>query len=1450
MAAPSDEGADLRSQVREAVSAPVTPPRCEGTTSYSDYSMPPHANMPPDLQRILTDSHDEEMIRAIVHLDQQVDFDRVFTGVGDNGGVRARLVSKLRATADLTQAPLLSYLSEQRDTGHVSSYESLWITNAIAVRAHPSVVRALAAHPSVAVVRLDQRRRWISDETMRLASHAGTPRLMTEEARTDDAQREGPVEWNVSRIRADEVWHTLQVSGTGAVVAGLDTGVDWLHPALSRSYRGYNPHGPSDHASSWFDATGGGAVYPVDGHGHGSHTLGIIVGGGGIGVAPGAQWIAAKVLDNEGYGYDSWIHAGFQWVLAPRDDPSLAPDVVNCSWGSDNAHLTIFQDDLRALRAAGILAVFANGNGGPDSGSVSSPASLPEAFAVGAIDAYDEVTSFSARGPTPWGGIRPHVVAPGVHVYSSTPGGAYELKLGTSMAAPHVSGVAAMLRAVSPTVTITRAFHLITSTAVAIGAQVPNNDTGWGRVDAFAAVAALARPGFITGTVRSTSDPESGTVHPIAGATVVATPHGDGSGGRDVAADDGTYQLALAPGIYDLTASAFGYQASTQWRIPVVTETTTVRNFALAPNLTGSLHVRVRDASSGRPVTATVAVLGTPYDAVTHTHTFHLPAGTYTVRAQRLSYRVVTATATVTTGETVAADLALPRSPSILVVDSGRWYYESQIAYFRQALDGLSYAYEELPIRDLRRDIPSASDLIPYDIVIWSAPRDAPGYIGAGEAVSGYLQEGGRLLLTGQDVGYWDGGGASYGYSPYYWNDLKVRFAADDAPTRVLAGEDGDIFSGEVITIAGPGGADNQDYPDVIAIGDTDAAVPVLRYQSDGCGGARVGTCLDYRAVYLSFGFEAINERDAGRSVMKDSLDWLVAPPPGAGLEVEPRSQLGIGTPGSQVTHTVRVRHVGQAGDPDQVDLRLHGASWPTRLSDPSLTLSPCTSTTVVISVTIPATATWDLRDAVSLTAHSLLSPTASVSARLETKTPAPILLVDDDRWYDQQPVYVEAMEDVRLTYDVWETSTDEGRHGRGPTTETLLRYPVVVWWTGYDWYAPVTRDEQASLGAYLDGGGRLMLSSQDFLYYHYDERFARDHLGVLTYTEDITPTHVEGVPEHPVGAGLGFWPLDYPSGYRNWSDGVVPALDVGVGFRDQGQRGTALTRRGEKDATLFLSFPFEALPSEARSMVMRRAVGWLSWLGRSTFEAEPRSVNAGDTVTYTLALRNDGAEVVTASLSNTLPAGLQPGSRAWADAGIHDPEEDQLTWQGTIRPGQVVTFSYSAVVMTDTGAGGAIVNTAHIRLEDHEIGFDRSARVRVAAPDLSRSTFRCLPSIVPPGRVCTCALTLRNTGAGDADLATARVYPPGDFELDEDSSSASGGTAQWVGDSFGWSGPLMASSTATLTFQLELSPDPARRTLYGVALLEDGTGGSWERPTWLLVRPWSAYLPMIGRLD
>jgi uncharacterized repeat protein (TIGR01451 family) len=1384
------------------------------------------AVLAPDLARELSRRGPNEDLRVIVYLQEQANLELVSSGAVGRRDMSHRTLQALQTTAARTQEPLLRLLESARAGGLVRSFTSFWVFNGFAVEARPSLIRALAEQPAVGAIRLDHYRSWLEVEEQEM----GPPLV-------DGAS---DVEWNVAQIQAPQVWASLNISGTGTTVAGMDTGVDWLHPALQAGYRGYNPHGSHVHAGNWHDAVNG-TLYPVDDHSHGTHTLGTAVGRSGIGVAPGAQWIGVKVLNSSGHGWDSWIHAGFQWLLAPGGDPARAPDVVNCSWGSSNGYLTTFQADVAALRAAGIIPVFSNGNDGPLPQTVGSPASLSVAFAVGATDSDDDVASFSSRGPSPWGEIRPHVVAPGVNVRSSMPGGVYGTKQGTSMAAPHVAGLSALLRSAEPELTVSATLHVITTTALPLGTPVPNNDYGWGRIDSLAAVAAVVHPGYISGTV--TTD---GTEEPIAGATVVAVPHPGGGGGSTASDEDGRYWTPLAPGTYDLTASAFGHQPDGIAGLVVTTDTVSVADFALTALPTGTLQVEVTGAESGQPLVAAITLDGTPLAATGSSHTFEPPEGTYTVRASRMGYRVVTTTASVTATMATTASLALPSAPSILLVDSGPWDYTSEIGYYRQALDDLAYAYDEWTIKSLSSDIPQEGDLIPYDIVVWSAPTDAPGFIGAESAITGYLSSAGRLLLSGQDIGFLDDGGTGFFYAPYYRGFLKAQLVDDSSEDRILEGVSGGIFAGQTVTITGSGGADNQFSPDVVAPFDPDGAGEALVYQEGGCGGLRIGTCLPYKALYLSFGFEGIDSRLDRRQIMDAALAWLASEPPEVGFELSPAEQTRVGVEGSTVTHTLRLRHVGEGGTDDTFDLQLSGNSWATELGTAALTLSPCTSSTVVVSVTVPMGVPKDGRDQITVTARSTLSPTLVQTATLVTKAPASILLVDDDRWYEQRSKYEAALAESGLRYDVWETHAATGSvWDVGPYPEVLARYPIVVWWTGYDWYRPVSPEQLAWLETYLEEGGRLFLSSQEFLYHHGDTGFGRRYLGLLSATEDVTPTRATGVADDPVGDRLGPYELDYP--FKNYSDEVLPWPETAISFRDQSRRGIALSRDEGSHRTVFLSFPFETLPEEERPEAMRQAVGWLSWLGGSTFEADRGAVGSGDTVTYTLRLANDGPLAVNASLYNTLPLSATLVPASLSGPATYFTATDCMSWTGQLAAGEGITVTYSAALSGSVGA--EIVNTARLRLEDHWIGFDRSAVVRIGVPDLSPSALWCEPAHPRPGSIVTCTLAAVNAGPADALSATLSIslptradYVPGSLAW------VGGGNASALEYRVGWAGSITAGGHVTVTYALQLPVDPLQLPHYSVAFLEDGTGLPLERAAWVVAEPYVVRLIAVFR--
>jgi subtilisin family serine protease len=319
----------------------------------------------------------------------------------------------------------------------------------------------------------------------------------------------GDVQWNVRMIGADKVWNEFGVRGAGIVVGQSDSGVDGNHRELRDQYRGLTEG--DDY--NWFDPWNG-RPSPYDDGGHGTHTLGTILGQNGIGIAPEATWFACVNL-NRNLGNPALYLDCMQFMLAPfpqdgnpftDGDPTRAADVLNNSWGCpeiEGCDPNALLPAANNLRAAGIFVAVSAGNDGPSCSTVDAPLSLYDSvFSVGAIDRSGNVTEFSSRGPVTADGsgrIKPDIVAPGRDILSSVPGGNYASYEGTSMAGPHVAGAVALLWSADPDLIgdIDRTEQLLIQTAdpyagsTAIGCfqgDVPNAAYGHGVLDVYEAV--------------------------------------------------------------------------------------------------------------------------------------------------------------------------------------------------------------------------------------------------------------------------------------------------------------------------------------------------------------------------------------------------------------------------------------------------------------------------------------------------------------------------------------------------------------------------------------------------------------------------------------------------------------------------------------------------------------------------------------------------------------------------------------------------------------------------------------------------------------------------------------------------------------------------------------------------------------------------------------------------
>ncbi|MCP4441934.1 MAG: S8 family serine peptidase [Aureispira sp.] len=417
----------------------------------------------------------------------------------------------LKSVVKESQAPVTTILNNAN-----VSYQSFWLVNCIKTKGDKTLIKALASLPNVAKIMPNAKLQHAPVQPNRVDPQLG---------------RNGGIEWGITKIQADKLWDK-GITGEGVLIGGQDTGYEWDHPALKNQYKGWDGSAVN-HNYSWHDAIHGQVhiIYdtnpcgydsqvPCDDHGHGTHTMGTMVGDdpdtSAIGVAPGAEWIACRDMD-QGWGDVSTYLECFEWFLAPTDlngenpNTDKAPHVINNSWAcppSENckpSNFEVLRMAVENMRNAGVVVVVSAGNEGLQGcETVRYPAAIyGESFSIGASTSSDEVANFSSRGNVTIDSslrIKPDVIAPGVNVLSAIRNGKYGLKNGTSMAAPHVAGAIALLISADPSLagevdyleelleySATPIFSADTCGGI-LGTEVPNNAAGYGQINLWKAL--------------------------------------------------------------------------------------------------------------------------------------------------------------------------------------------------------------------------------------------------------------------------------------------------------------------------------------------------------------------------------------------------------------------------------------------------------------------------------------------------------------------------------------------------------------------------------------------------------------------------------------------------------------------------------------------------------------------------------------------------------------------------------------------------------------------------------------------------------------------------------------------------------------------------------------------------------------------------------------------------
>ncbi len=781
--------------------------------------------------------NDTTRISVILRLKSQVVFKNIPRNVNRSNYVKRALENHAR----ISQRSFIEYIkSLDKDI----SYESLWITNAVIVNCDRTTIELLANRDEIDSV-------WLNSE-VKLIQPVNAPYK-------PGIKKGSGNEWNIDLINVPAVWEKYNLRGEGVLIGHIDTGCDGNHPDCQGKIYAFR-----DFISDNNDAA-------YDDQSHGTHTVGTILGGNAsgkfIGVAPRATIAVAKVFDKNGSAKDDAILKAMQWIMDPDSNPSTndTPRLVSNSWGSSQLAKT-YWDVVYNWRAANIYPLFAAGNSGPSPKTVGTPGGFPHSVAVGATTSSDKIASFSSRGPITWDGvnyIKPDVSAPGENIYSAMPGGKWASKSGTSMATPLVAGVIALLYQARSDLSIDEITQILETTGKDLGEPGKDNVFGSCRIDAYQAVTKILNSGTLNFKVIS-PDNNPLTAKIEINDTIQLETKGDG-----------TAKTTLEAGAYKIKISCFGYIGES-FGITIekdgVYNKTVVMNKAPLGNITGT----VCDKISGLPVAASIAIIDAPVapvqtDPKTGKFVLCVPAGDYKLKASAFKYKSEIKTATISNaGANIKFELqTLP--PVLIVADSSD---NAKIGgYYKSAVESqkISYTYHDLSLQDA-----VTSDLlIQYPLVIWFTGADSNKTLTENDqaALTAYLNAGGSLLLTGQDIGY------ELKDKTFYSSMLAAKYVTDSAKVKYLGSTSAiPEFEGFTALINGAESAANQKYPDTIAC--LAPAKLILNYQAaDGASkeGAAIAVKTDiYSIVYMGFGFEGITGEEARCDFIKRAFTFLM----------------------------------------------------------------------------------------------------------------------------------------------------------------------------------------------------------------------------------------------------------------------------------------------------------------------------------------------------------------------------------------------------------------------------------------------------------------------------------------------------------------------------------------------------------------------------------------------
>ena len=777
----------------------------------------------------IANPHLDEELRTIMQADTQQDipviilFKQIRSSVGlqdINLSVQSRKIRSTRRaqTAFLADTAKLGLFKNR-------SIKSMWINNSIIMRLKGSEINHLMNRDDIESIILD-RTVYLNEPVVSESSEIDEEEVFT---------------YGLIRMGIPELRKRYGITGKGVTVGLLDSG--WAeHPDL-----GDRVKRSRDFVSNKPDNK------PNDGHGHGTHCLGTIGGaatsGKSIGVAPDVEFIVGKIYRDDASTEVSKQLEAMQWIADPDGNPNTPdhPRLVSNSWGwklKEMPDPSAFQRAVQTWRELGIVPVFSAGNSGPWKETIGYPGGFPETIAVGATDSDDAIATFSSRGPVLRGGTllrKPNVSAPGVDVYSGDLNGGYVNMSGTSMSAPHVAGVIALMFQAFPELSVAAIEDILKATAVDFGNEGFDYKFGDGRVNALAAVEKTLNSGRLVLENQNSSQ----------GKLIIKIEPGNS---HFELTNDEDLDIALPQGSYTININKFGYKSIVK-EINLTALKTTKLSLKFEALPVSQLNVN----TAGTEDESWVIVHDSPLEILTTNQgkiTQSLPHGNYKISVVRRGY--LSQTFEINLISDLDLEVKLSEAATCLLVNDDP---NSDFAsYYSAALraNQVSHHSESSRVSNIAR-------MMSYERVIWFTGDSEETVLDTSEkkSMKKYLQYGGQLLLSGHGIGndlrdtnfFYEVLGARYKYQRRLFRNIKFK------------------QSGLKLKLNGSDSADNQSKPDVLKpFGKNSKSI--IQYSLLGSAGI-LNTFGAGKVAYLGFGLEGIRGADNRAEALQNLFNLL-----------------------------------------------------------------------------------------------------------------------------------------------------------------------------------------------------------------------------------------------------------------------------------------------------------------------------------------------------------------------------------------------------------------------------------------------------------------------------------------------------------------------------------------------------------------------------------------------